>query len=151
MRCLFRDLKIPQSQSSRRWEAWGDRAFSKLILVHAGVNQNKPRVLARDRGKGPPSTRIAIGPRKGGIRTGIARFIHGGGRLPPLHRHGPIEDSLRALAIVGVEREAWSVISLRSAKTRMGRQIVGWWRGPQAQKGHSSPTLPSPRGLIPNL
>ncbi len=64
----------------------------------------------------------------------IARSTHRGGRLPQLHRRGPSEDSLQALATVGVEREAWSVISPRSAKTRMGRQIVSWSRRPQARK-----------------
>ena len=39
----------------------------------------------------------------------IARSIHRGGRLPQLHRRGPSEDSLQALATVGVEREAWGV------------------------------------------
>src|SRR5208282_556324 len=45
----------------------------------------------------------------------------------------PYEDSLRALATEGVGREAWSVISLRSAKSRVGRQIVGWWHRPQVR------------------
>src|SRR5271165_3957990 len=33
------------------------------------------------------------------------------------------------------------VISLRSANTRAGRQIVGWWRRPQARRERSSPGL----------
>ena len=39
--------------------------------------------------------------------TGIARFIRRGGRLPQLHRRGPIEDSLRALATLQ-PRPEWS-------------------------------------------
>src|SRR5271157_2076358 len=56
-------------------------------------------------------------------------------RKARFHRRGPIEDSLRALA----------------TKTRMGRHVRAWWRRPQARKEHSSPTLPSPGGLTPNL
>jgi hypothetical protein len=66
----------------------------------------------------------------GEIRTGIARFIRRGGRLPRLHRRGPFQDSLPALA----------------TKTRTGRYVVAWWRRPQARKERSSPTLPSPAG-----
>jgi len=33
----------------------------------------------------------------------------------------------------------------------MEQQIVGWWRRPQARNEHSSPTLPSPGGMTPNL
>jgi hypothetical protein len=47
----------------------------------------------------------------------------------------PFEDSLRGLA----------------TKTRMGRHVGAWWRRPQARKERSSPTLPSPGGLTPNL
>src|SRR5208283_2548228 len=49
-------------------------------------------------------------------RTGIARFIRRGRRLPRLHRRGPFEDSLRALA----------------TKTRIGRHVGAWWRRPRA-------------------
>jgi hypothetical protein len=73
-------------------------------------------------------------------------FIRRGGRLPRLHPRGPGDDSLRAPSTVRVGREAWSVISLGSAKTRMGRQIEGWWRRLQARKERSSPALPSPGG-----
>src|SRR5208337_3077501 len=68
-------------------------------------------------------------------KTGIARFIHRGGRLPRLHRRGPFEHSLRALA----------------TKSRTGRHVGAWWRRPQARKEHSSPTLPNPGGSTPNL
>src|SRR5271157_640117 len=39
---------------------------------------------------------------QGEKRTGTARFIRPGGRLPRLYRRSPIEDSLRALATLGV-------------------------------------------------
>ena len=68
-------------------------------------------------------------PIKAKRRTGSACFIRRGKRLPLFHRSGPGEHSFQTLA----------------TKTRMGRQIVGWWRRPQARKEHSSPTLPEPR------
>ncbi len=63
---------------------------------------------------------------------------------------GPGNKMIRALMLpIFPSRECVAKIS--QAKTRVGRQIVGWWRRPQARKEHSSPTLPSPGGLTPNL
>src|SRR5208282_6307974 len=72
--------------------------------------------------------------------------------LGPLYSQEDTRDTAEAAVGVGreawsVRRGAWSVISLRSAKTRMGRQIVGWWRRPQARKERSSPAPPRTLGI----
>src|SRR5271157_1847683 len=63
------------------------------------------------------------------IRTGTASFIRRGGRLPRLHRRGPFEDSLRALA----------------TKTRMGRHVWSLVAQAPGRKGAFAPDSSEPR------
>src|SRR5271157_364649 len=58
---------------------------------------------------GPPLNHLDETHSKGCERTGTPSFTPRAGRLPPLHRRGPLKIRTRALA----------------TKSRMGRQVVG--------------------------